>query len=89
MAAPEVRHEMTMDALQDRPRRFLAGMVVAAISGVGCGSGSAPMTSPAFDVMERSIVELTTALEAGEVTSRQLVLGYMDRIAAYDGQGPA
>ncbi len=80
---------MTMDALQDRPRRFLAGMVVAAISGVGCGSGSAPMTSPAFDVMERSIVELTTALEAGEVTSRQLVLGYMDRIAAYDGQGPA
>ena len=38
--------------------------------------------------MERSITELATALDAGDVTSRQLVNGYLARITAYDQQGP-
>ena len=49
---------------------------------------AATVSAPGFDVMERSIVELGAALDAGEVTSRQLVTGYLARIAAYDTRGP-
>jgi amidase len=42
-----------------------------------------------FDVMDKSIPELQLAMEAGAITSRQLVQIYLDRIAAYDKQGPA
>ena len=62
--------------------------VIAAMAGVGCGNGAATVSAPGFDVMERSIVELGAALDAGEVTSRQLVTGYLARIAAYDTRGP-
>ena len=61
--------------------------VIAAMAGVGCGNGAATVSAPGFDVMERSIVELGAALDAGEVTSRQLVTGYLARIAAYDTRG--
>ena len=37
--------------------------------------------------MEKSIEELQAAMQAGEVTSRQLVDIYLARIAAYDKQG--
>jgi Asp-tRNA(Asn)/Glu-tRNA(Gln) amidotransferase A subunit family amidase len=50
---------------------------------------SAPQVVPAFDVTEKSIAELQAALGAGAVTSRQLVEGYLARIAAYDQAGPA
>ncbi len=43
----------------------------------------------AFDVMEKPIEELQRALQAREVTSRQLVDLYLARIDAYDKQGPA
>ena len=39
--------------------------------------------------MERSITELAAALDAGEVTSRELVASYLARIEAYNQQGPA
>jgi amidase len=78
---------MSMHTVQDPARGFLA-VVMAAVSGVGCGPGLAPPSNPDFDVMERSIAELTTALDTGDVTSRQLVTGYLARIAAYDHQGP-
>ncbi len=42
-----------------------------------------------FEVAEKSIAELQQALEAGEIDSVQLVAHYLDRIAAYDKQGPA
>jgi amidase len=42
-----------------------------------------------FDVMDKSIPELQSAMEAGTITSRQLVQMYLARIAAYDKQGPA
>ena len=41
-----------------------------------------------FEVTERSIAELQAAMESGEVTSRELVTLYLQRIAAYDRQGP-
>lgn len=42
-----------------------------------------------FDVMDKSIPELQSAMEVGAITSRQLVQIYLARIAAYDKQGPA
>ena len=42
-----------------------------------------------FDVFETSIAELQQALDAGQVTSVELVQQYLARISAYDKQGPA
>ncbi|MEV7661516.1 amidase [Paenarthrobacter sp. NPDC089316] len=40
-----------------------------------------------FDVVEASIAQLRSALEAGEVTSVELTQAYLDRIEAYDRNG--
>ncbi|NKX55555.1 amidase [Arthrobacter mobilis] len=40
-----------------------------------------------FEVVEASIAQLRAALEAGEVTSEELVQAYLDRIEAYDRGG--
>ena len=42
-----------------------------------------------FDVVEAGIAELQQALNAGDVSSVELVDRYLERIAAYDQQGPA
>jgi amidase len=43
---------------------------------------------PAFDVYEKSIVELQDAMRSGTVTSVELVDAYLARIRAYDHDGP-
>jgi Asp-tRNA(Asn)/Glu-tRNA(Gln) amidotransferase A subunit family amidase len=55
------------------------------------GSQARPRATPpaGYDVLERSIEELQRAMQAGEVTSRQLVEIYQARIAAYDRRGPS
>ena len=69
---------------------FAVGSVLLLIltAGAGCGDVDAGAGGAAFDVMERSITELAAALDAGEVTSRELVAGYLARIDAYDQRGP-
>src|SRR5258707_90708 len=47
-------------------------------------NGSAP-----FQIMETSIADVHAAFKSGKLTARQLVQAYLDRIAAYDKQGPA
>lgn len=42
-----------------------------------------------FDIMEATIDEIHEAFEAGTLTCRDLVQGYLDRIEAYDQRGPA
>jgi len=42
-----------------------------------------------FDVMEATIADAHGAMAARRLTCRQLVQAYLDRIAAYDKQGPA
>lgn len=42
-----------------------------------------------FDVHEKSIAELHTAMRAGDVTARHLVDAYLTRIDAYDKRGPS
>jgi amidase len=41
-----------------------------------------------FDVMEATIPQIHAAMKAGKLTAHQLVQDYLDRIAAYDKQGP-
>ena len=41
-----------------------------------------------FEVAEAGIAELRAALDAGRVTSVQLVQAYLRRIEAYDREGP-
>jgi amidase len=47
-------------------------------------TAQAPTTRPAFNVVEASIPELQAALASGRVTSRELVLAYLARIAMHD-----
>ena len=45
--------------------------------------------SQAFNVVEATIDDVHAAYKAGKLTARQLVQMYLDRIAAYDKNGPA
>lgn len=42
-----------------------------------------------FQVMETTIADVHAAFRSGKLTARQLTQMYLDRIAAYDKQGPA
>jgi amidase len=44
---------------------------------------------PAFDVTETTIARIHSAMRAGTLTCRGLVSAYLQRIAAYDKNGPA
>ncbi len=66
----------------------LAFVPLLAVAVAGCGEPPDGDGAVAFDVMERSITELAAALDGGEVTSRELVAGYLARIDAYDQRGP-
>ena len=52
------------------------------------GGGWQKLNAP-FDVVEASIADIHQAMRDGELTARQLVQLYIDRIEAYDKQGPA
>lgn len=41
-----------------------------------------------FELVEATIDEVHDAIDAGELTSRELVEGYLDRIEQYDSDGP-
>ena len=43
----------------------------------------------AFKVLETTIDDIHSAYQSGQLTARQLVQTYLDRIAGYDKQGPA
>src|SRR6202035_4052041 len=42
-----------------------------------------------FHLMEASITDIHAAMQAGSLTCHSLVQQYLDRIEAYDKQGPA
>lgn len=50
---------------------------------------SAHAASAQFNIMEASIGDIHKAMRAGSLTCRGLVQQYLDRIGAYDKQGPA
>jgi amidase len=45
--------------------------------------------SKGFNIVEATIEDIHRGYASGELTCRELVQGYLDRIAAYDKQGPA
>jgi amidase len=49
----------------------------------------AHLAAQRFDPLEATIPAVHAAMERGTLTCRTLVQGYLDRIAAYDRQGPA
>ena len=57
------------------------------ITSVACGESSGG-SEVGFDVTEKSIQELNSALESGLVTSEELVNLYYERIEAFDRRGP-
>tara|TARA_B100002003_G_scaffold180066_2_gene168063 strand:+ start:8934 stop:10799 length:1866 start_codon:yes stop_codon:yes gene_type:complete len=63
--------------------------LVAAAGGCGTSSESDVGGGTGFDVAEQSISDLATALDSGEVTSRELVAAFLARIETFDQQGPA
>ena len=75
------------------PRSLVAILSVCLLALAAAPAGqreaAAPAPGPAYDVTEKSIAELQDAMTRGAVTSRQLVEGYLSRIAAYDQHGPA
>ncbi|MDX1429477.1 MAG: amidase, partial [Rhodothermales bacterium] len=58
---------------------------IAAWTGCGIDRTSAPEAHhPAFDVVEATIADIQTAVRSGDVSCREIVQLYLDRIAAYD-----
>jgi len=51
------------------------------------GQSGKDKTEP-FEIMETTIDQVRTAYKSGKLTAHQLVQGYLDRINAYDKQGP-
>jgi amidase len=82
-----------MSRMPSHPRCLVAICLSGALAGTSVVLAQAPRPAATsalsgFDVMEKSIEELQRAMQAGEVTSRQLVDIYLARIEAYDKQGP-
>ena len=71
-------------------RRMLRRIAPAGLVLFGFACAEAPPEQPLpFEVTEASIMELAEAMEAGRVTSAELVERYLARIDAYDQQGAA
>ncbi|MGY8778889.1 MAG: amidase [Longimicrobiales bacterium] len=64
-----------------RMRTSLASLFVATAVLAGCG--------PAFVIEEATIAELHDGMANGQITAEALVQHYLDRIAAYDKNGPS
>jgi len=70
-------------------RRMLRGLSAAALLAAGCAGPMSPAgtrTATGFNVVETGIPELQKAMSDGRVTSRQLVVEYLTRIALYEDQ---
>ena len=66
--------------------KHVASPVLVAIVLTTFGVGIRGQSGSSFDIVEASISELQLALDAGRVTSRQLVQLYIDRINRYNGR---
>jgi Asp-tRNA(Asn)/Glu-tRNA(Gln) amidotransferase A subunit family amidase len=74
--------------MNKRAMQLLAAVVVSAtvVSVVLARQAQTPRAS--FNVVEATIDDIHNAFKAGTLTSRQLVQMYLDRIEAYDKNGP-
>ena len=64
-------------------------ILVAALSaGLSLGHAQERKDAVPFQIMEATIDDIHAAFKSGKLTARKLVQSYLDRIAAYDKQGP-
>ena len=73
------------------PVRLLKSSLLPALlllSLSSCASEDAPGPSEPFQLLEASIEDIHNAYRFGQLTARQLVQLYLDRIEAYDKNGP-
>ena len=68
---------------------LLGAALTAAAAGCSTPGGDAATDPARFDVFEKTITELQTAMTDGGVTSREITAQYLARITAYDERGPA
>jgi len=61
--------------------------IAVAVLFTGPAHAQTTSASP-FQIVEASIDDIHTAFRSGRLTARQLVQSYLDRINAYDRQGP-
>lgn len=69
-------------------RRILLTAVTLALAGTILQGQNAKEESKPFEITETTIELVHGAYKSGELTARQLVQGYLDRVRAYDQQGP-
>jgi len=75
----------------ERKHRKLACICLALVVLLVCAGTAVPKpqsAQPTFRVVEASIDDVHAAYKSGKLTAHQLVQAYLDRIAAYDQQGP-
>ena len=74
------------------PLRRPATLLLAAAAGAALGPAMAKADTapapPAFRLEEATVAQIDAALASGQLTSVKLVQMYLDRIAAYNEQGP-
>ena len=58
------------------------------LSTMACAPATHPAATSVFELEEATIADITAAFEAGALTCRHLTELYLDRIAAYDDDGP-
>jgi Asp-tRNA(Asn)/Glu-tRNA(Gln) amidotransferase A subunit family amidase len=68
-------------------RILLATLTVAVAAALLPGQSGTKIAKP-FEIVETTIDAVHTAHKSGKLTYRQLVQAYLDRIGAYDQQGP-
>ena len=76
-----------MSALTRPPAVAALASTLLLASG-GCGPTTPEPPAAVFSLEEATIADITAAFDAGALSCRELVQLYLDRIAAYDDDGP-
>src|SRR6516162_1645871 len=80
--------EKKITLLRSKPSTSIGLLSLALLSLLSFTSLASSQAKP-FRIEEATIADIHSAYKAGELTSRQLVQMYLDRIEAYDKKGPA
>src|SRR5262245_8907584 len=67
-------------------RHFGLGLTLAASMVLTAGQGA--RTVPSLQVAETTIADIHKAFKSGKLTARQVTQAYLDRIEAFDKNGP-
>src|SRR6516162_7918709 len=80
--------EKKITLLRSKPSTSIGLLSLALLSLLSFTSLASSQAKP-FRIEEATVADIHSAYKAGDLTSRQLVQMYLDRIEAYDKKGPA